>query len=211
MSSSSTVGIKVHHLSPDQLKGHVLLIEDDELTANWLMREMSHKGLTCTWVKTKDDAEAILKTQRFHAAVTDVYLEDGKSGLQLIKSLEMEGLPVVVITSKADLQIAKDSLNQGASYLLEKPFDPAELFKMLEKVWDEPRGLNGVMERFFELNHFTPKEKEIARLVLKGLSNREIAEVMGNTEKTIKFHLTVIFQKCAVKSRTEFFNAIFPT
>ncbi len=202
---------KVNHMSQDQLKGRVLLVEDDELTGSWLQKEMTHKGLNCMWVKNCRDASQALADHQFHAVITDVYLEGGKSGLDLIQELDGQGLPIVVITSRADLEIAKTSLNKGATHLLEKPFEPNELFKILERAWDEPRGLIGMMERFFDLHHFTPKEREISRLVLKGLSNREIAEVMGNTEKTIKFHLTVIFQKCAVKSRTEFFNMIFPT
>ena len=205
--------LRSHSHQTQTLRGNVLIVEDDDLTGAWLVKELQHRGLETTLVKTRAQAQKAAETtaKPFHAVVCDIYLEDGKSGLDVIAEWEKYGLPVIVITSRADLSIAKESLNRGAAHLLEKPFQVQELVQILQKCWEEPRGLTGLLEHFLEVNHFTPKEKDIARFVLKGLSNREIAEVMGNTEKTIKFHLTVIFQKCGVKSRTEFFNAIFPT
>jgi DNA-binding NarL/FixJ family response regulator len=61
------------------------------------------------------------------------------------------------------------------------------------------------------LHHLTPKEKEVTRLVVKGLANKEIASIEEITDRTIKAHLTSIFLKCGVTTRTELFNAIFPT
>ncbi len=60
-------------------------------------------------------------------------------------------------------------------------------------------------------NKLTPKEREVTRLVVKGLANKEIANVEEITDRTIKSHLTNIFHKCGVSSRTELLNAIFPT
>ena len=57
----------------------------------------------------------------------------------------------------------------------------------------------------------TDKEREVSRLLFKGLSNKEIAEVLGVTEKTVKFHVTGIFDKAGVKSRSEFLSTVFPT
>jgi DNA-binding CsgD family transcriptional regulator len=67
------------------------------------------------------------------------------------------------------------------------------------------------VERYLDIHGLTKTERKIARLALKGLSNREIANVNGNTEKTVKFHMTIIYDKCQVGSRSEFFNSILPT
>lgn len=57
----------------------------------------------------------------------------------------------------------------------------------------------------------TLKEIEVAHLLLKGLSTNDIAAVTGNSEKTLKAHISAIYRKCGVVSRAEFFYFIFPT
>src|ERR1700733_2430715 len=47
------------------------------------------------------------------------------------------------------------------------------------------------------------REAEVAELVSKGLSNKEVASQLFVTEKTVKFHLTNIYKKMAVKSRAQ--------
>ena len=57
----------------------------------------------------------------------------------------------------------------------------------------------------------TKKEEEVARLVLKGLTSAEIGAMMGNSEKTIKQHLTQVYAKLGVAGRAEFFHLVFPS
>ena len=47
------------------------------------------------------------------------------------------------------------------------------------------------------------REAEVAELVTKGLSNKEVASQLFVTEKTVKFHLTNIYKKMSVKSRAQ--------
>jgi DNA-binding CsgD family transcriptional regulator len=47
--------------------------------------------------------------------------------------------------------------------------------------------------------------------VLKGLTSAEIGEMMGNSEKTIKQHLTQVYAKLGVAGRAEFFHLVFPS
>ncbi|MBE8162573.1 MAG: response regulator transcription factor [Bdellovibrionaceae bacterium] len=52
-------------------------------------------------------------------------------------------------------------------------------------------------------NGLSPRESEVGELVTQGLSNKEIADRLFVTEKTIKFHLTNIYKKMQVKSRSQ--------
>lgn len=194
--------------------GRVLLVEDDKVAGPWLARKLEAYGFSCTVAESSSEAIELFKAGDFHAVVTDIYLDGDKNkqeGLTVLKEIGKSGTPIIIMTSSADYEVAQTGLNHGASYLLEKPFEPERLMTILENIWEDPKGLQTLSERFFEYHGLTSKEKEISRMLLKGLSNREIGEALGNTEKTIKFHLTVIFDKCDVSSRTEFFNSIFPT
>ena len=51
--------------------------------------------------------------------------------------------------------------------------------------------------------HLTPRERELLRFLGEGLGNREIAEALGLTDHTVKFHLRSIYSKLGVRSRTE--------
>lgn len=75
----------------------------------------------------------------------------------------------------------------------------------------ESSGLGQLADRALERARLTAKEREVARLLLKGLSTRELAGVTGNTEKRLKHHIASIFRKFGVRSRAELFHDIFPT
>lgn len=159
-----------------------------------------------------DEARKTLEKRTFDAVVTDIMLgPDAPSGLEIVKELQPTGAPVLVITAFADLPRVKEALNHGATYLLEKPFRAEELSRALGSVWDEPKGLGHFVERALERAELTAKERDVARLLLKGLSTKEMAGVTGNTEKTLKHHIASIFHKFDVASRAELFHCIFPT
>ena len=190
----------------------VLLIEDDEVAGETLCSGLQNMSIACTWVRNIDDARRALERRTFDAVVTDIMLgPDNPSGLELVKELQPTGAPVLVITAFADLGRVKEALNHGATYLLEKPFRAEELSRALGSVWDEPKGLGHFVERALERAELTAKERDVARLLLKGLSTKEMAGVTGNTEKTLKHHIASIFHKFDVASRAELFHCIFPT
>lgn len=50
---------------------------------------------------------------------------------------------------------------------------------------------------------FTPSETRVAELVVKGMSNKEVADKLNVSEKTVKFHLGKIYKRLEIKSRTQ--------
>jgi DNA-binding NarL/FixJ family response regulator len=189
----------------------VLLVEDDETAGDALCSGLEAQAVACTWVKSVDEARKALSSRTYDAVVTDIMLGENGNGLDIVKELQPTGAPVLVITAFADLERVKEALNHGATYLLEKPFRAEDLARVLGRVWDEPRGLGHFVERALDRAELTAKERDVARLLLKGLSTKEMAGVTGNTEKTLKHHIASIFHKFDVASRAELFHCIFPT
>jgi DNA-binding NarL/FixJ family response regulator len=192
----------------------LLLVEDEADARTVLARRLSTYGWN---VLAHPSVEAALRDTQLRfveAVVADVVLGEGRmSGIDLIPALRKEDVraPVVLVTAFADQQRLKDALNAGAAYLLEKPFTTEALRGVLDKVTSIDVDLGKLVNKALSRARLTRKEEEVARLVLKGLTSAEIGAMMGNSEKTIKQHLTQVYAKLGVAGRAEFFHLVFPS
>src|SRR5438270_11325019 len=192
----------------------ILLVEDEPDARTILARRLQAYGWTCLAHPSAESALQDHEVRFVEAVVADVVLGDGKlSGIDLISSLRKQEVraPVVLVTAFADTQRVKAALNAGASYLLEKPFTTEALRQILDKVTSVDVDLARLVNRALSKARLTRKEEEVARLVLKGLTSAEIGAMMGNSEKTIKQHLTQVYAKLGVAGRAEFFHLVFPS
>ena len=186
-------------------------IEDDLDARDIFIRKLRKEKTECD---VFDDAEAFLETATpggYDLLLIDIQLP-GQNGIALLKRLRDSGIftPAIMITAFNSLEYAREALNSSANYLLEKPFSFATLTRLIQKVLASPRSLQDCVDRGLASLLMTKREQEVARLLLKGLSNKEIADIKELSEKTVKQYITQIFQKADVKSRGEFFSWIFP-
>jgi DNA-binding NarL/FixJ family response regulator len=192
----------------------LLLVEDEADARTILARRLSAFGWNCLAHPSVESALRDPQVRFVEAVVADVVLGEGRmSGIDLIPALRKEDIraPVVLVTAFADQQRLKDALNAGAAYLLEKPFTTEALRGVLEKVTTVDVDLTKLVNKALSRARLTRKEEEVARLVLKGLTSAEIGAMMGNSEKTIKQHLTQVYAKLGVAGRAEFFHLVFPS
>jgi DNA-binding NarL/FixJ family response regulator len=195
------------------MKGPILLVEDDEDARASLMRSLTRSGYKVLGARSSSEAKEQAKSVPFLSAiVTDVVLGDEpEGGLSVLSELKAQGVsaPVIMITAFAALENVKRALNQGAAFLLEKPFRASDLLEVLERVVEQRQGVHYAVDRALAEARLTDKELSIARYVLKGLRSTEIAELEQNSDKTIRQHITKIYAKCGVTSRAEFFHYVF--
>ena len=192
----------------------LLLVEDEADARTILSRRLQQFG----WhVLAHPSAESALQDPELRfveAVVADIVLGEGKlSGIDLIGELRKREVraPVVLVTAFADHQRLQLALNAGAAFLLDKPFTTEALRGVLEKVSAVDVDLGRLVNKALARARLTKKEEEVARLVLKGLTSAEIGAMMGNSEKTIKQHLTQVYSKLGVAGRAEFFHMVFPS
>ena len=202
------------HAVPRTAPRLILLVEDEPDARTILSRRLSAFGWTCLAHASVESAVQDPELRYVEAVVADVVLGDGKmSGIDLIAALRRQEVraPVVLVTAFADTQRLKAALNAGASFLLEKPFTTEALRQVLDKVTSVDVDLTRLVNKALSRARLTRKEEEVARLVLKGLTSAEIGAMMGNSEKTIKQHLTQVYAKLGVAGRAEFFHLVFPS
>ncbi len=195
--------------------GRLLLLVEDEADARTILaRRLQASGWRGLPHPSVEAAMAEPELRWVEAVVADVVLGEGRlSGIDLIAELRRREVraPVVLVTAFADQQRVKSALNAGASYLLEKPFTTEALRGVLDKVLAVDVDLAKLVNRALARARLTRKEEEVARLVLKGLTSAEIGSMIGNSEKTIKQHLTQVYAKLGVTGRAEFFHLVFPS
>src|SRR5438105_11063927 len=192
----------------------ILLVEDEPDARTILARRLSAFGWSCLAHASVEGALQDPELRYVEAVGAAVVLGDGKmSGIDLIPALRREEVraPVVLVTAFADTQRLKAALNAGASYLIEKPFTTEALRQVLEKVTTVDVDLARLVNRALSRARLTRQEEEVARLVLKGLTSAEIGAMMGNSEKTIKQHLTQVYSKLGVAGAAQLFHVVFPS
>jgi DNA-binding NarL/FixJ family response regulator len=195
------------------VKGTVLLVEDERDTREMLARALERAGYTC--LVAGDRVEAIERARtapQVDVAVIDIVLGcDDRGGLALLHDLRKVGVraPVIVITAYADVEKVKFALNEGAAYLLEKPFRAPELVDVVERVRTNGSEVARAVEEVLSRAKLTAKERAVAFHLLDGLSSTEIAEIEQNSPKTIRQHVSQIYAKCGIGSRAEFFRLVY--
>ena len=189
-----------------------VLVENDEDALMIFSKKMRLDGIDCAAFTSAEEAEKAITPGSHDVLIFDIRLPRA-SGVELLERLRQKGVytPAVLITAFSSKQYAIQALNASANYLLEKPFSYEALKRVIGRVVEHPSSLQYLIDRGLEKLSLTEREREVAKLLLKGLSNAEIARVTALSEKTVKQYFTQVFQKAGVAGRGEFFSLIFPT
>jgi DNA-binding NarL/FixJ family response regulator len=140
----------------------------------------------------------------------------GLDGLGVLAELRDRGLPAraLVLTSAADPASVTLAMRAGAAGFLYKDVDPDALVRAVRSVNDgntllapEAAGLLVRSGRSGEAVHglgaLTGREREVLAQIAEGRSNREIARLLGVSEKTVKTHVSSVLGKLGVADRTQ--------
>jgi DNA-binding NarL/FixJ family response regulator len=118
---------------------------------------------------------------------------------------------IVMLTSYAEDETVMAALDAGAIGYLLKDAEPEELVRAVRAaaLGESPLAPRAARAVLASRNgrspagQITPREGEVLDLVGEGLANKQIARRLGISEKTVKAHLTSVFQRIGVLSRTE--------
>jgi len=110
----------------------LLLVEDDSQLGRALLHSLVQAGFETTWVRTVEDSDLHLRTQKYEAVVLDLGLPDG-SGLELLQTMRrrLDRTPVLILTARDAVEDRVFGLDAGADDYLTKPFAMSELLSRL--------------------------------------------------------------------------------
>lgn len=181
----------------------VFLVEDDPSVRDALGLLLGLEGYP---VAMYGDAESFLDAQRpdwCGCALIDIRMP-GMDGLTLQKQLRESGcqIPVVVITAHGDVESARQAFRWQAVDFLEKPIDHDKLIAAIREAFlrqAATQKVEGCQTDFMRLEAgLTPRERQVMELVVAGRHNREIAEGLGISARTVEVHKARMMTKLRV-------------
>ena len=200
-----------------ELQPVVYLVEDDLDLAQAMQLLFKTEGLRLvhfdngkSFLHDAKDPGSAINMATAACVLLDIRL-GSMSGLEVFEGLQnLDNLfihSVIFLTGHADLQIAIDVMRKGAADFVTKPFDSLFLLQKVKLGLDKSAIL--VQEREFRndfaalLNDLSDREMTVLRHVVAGLHNKEIAELLGNSSRTVEIHRANMFEKMGVKSAIE--------
>lgn len=200
----------------------VLVIEDHALVREALVRALDQLGMPCEHAQAACASEAmalIESGQEYDLVLTDLMLPD-MSGFSLVSVLahRFPTIPVVVVSALADEASVKRALKAGAAGFISKALSSDQLVAAIRSVLEggmvtpefqvsatavprttRRRGIESLSEQY----GLTSAQTRVMELMVEGRTNREIADLLGLAEGTIKVHCSAILRALGVPNRAQ--------
>jgi len=206
----------------------LLVIEDHALVREGLVQtlhQLDSKVVVAETADCESGCSILAQAADFDLVLLDLALPgiDGLTCLHLLRQRH-PALPVVIVSAYDDAHTVNRALKGGAAGFVPKAYSGETLLDALRQVLD---GVIFVPEPTLPNQHglgiaappagkgvspgeigLTERQTDVLTLMVKGRSNREIAELLGLSEGTVKIHVTAVFKALGVSSRTQALVAV---
>ena len=186
----------------------VLVIDDDYSVRCSLERLLRSVGLDVATFASAMDFLREPMPDRPACVVLDLCLP-GSSGLELQQSLIRTGheVPIIFISGHADVPSSVRAMKAGAIDFLQKPFSDQALLDIvhgaLRRDREARRDRAEVADIRRRFDPLSPRERDVFRIVIQGRTNKQIADELGISEKTVKFHRGRVMKRMQAGSLAE--------
>lgn len=183
----------------------VFIVDDDASVRDALALLFSVRNYRTAIFSSAEDFLNAWRASWSGCLLVDIRMP-GMDGLTLQDRLSAMGctLPVVVITGHGDVESARRAFKANAIDFLEKPLDHAKMIEAIEQAFNsqsliqDRKSTTETATRLLE--QLTPREREIMNLVVSGYHNREIAEMLSISVRTVEVHKAHVMSKLGVDS-----------
>lgn len=194
--------------SPEPPEQVIHVVDDDEALRDSLVWMLESNGYRVRPFASAEDFLAVCDGRMTGCLLLDVRMP-GISGLEMFELLRGRdcGLPVIFITGHGDVPMAVEALKRGAEDFIEKPFGERDVLRVIEEALarerderDRRRQRSDIARRLADL---TQREHEVLQLILAGKLNKQIADQLGISIKTVEVHRARVMEKMQAGSLAE--------
>nr|MDP2191686.1 response regulator [Rhodoferax sp.] len=186
-------------------KGTVYVVDDDEAVRDSLQWLLEGKGYR---VRCFESAESFLS--RYDAREVACLIVDirmgGMTGLELQSRLleSHSPLPIMFITGHGDVPMAVDTMKKGAMDFIQKPFKEDQLVTLVERMLDQAKDSfaehQSAASRGVLMARLTLREAQVLERIVAGRLNKQIADDLAISIKTVEAHRANIMEKLNVNT-----------
>lgn len=151
---------------------------------------------------------------KVHGCIVVDLLMPQMSGLELHDEIRRRGstLPIIVVTGHADAATCRSAFKSGVFDFVEKSFNPHELVQVIRRAVRESekteRETQVRANSIASLDKLSPREGEVADLLSKGRTLKEIGQVLGISVQTASKHRGRLFEKLQVNNEVDLFKLL---
>ena len=191
------------------MPGLVHIVDDDASFRTAIERRLKNAGYeVAIYPSAQDLLDRMPSESESGCILLDVRIP-GLSGPELQDRLSELGstLPIVFLTGFADVQTTVRAIKAGAEDFLTKPVSSEDLLAAVERALAHQLAARGQRNKLdtvrAHIARLTPREREVFELIVRGNTNKQVGNVLGATERTIKAHRHRVMEKMKVQSLAE--------
>lgn len=194
----------------------LLLIDDDPNLILLVKDYLEFRGYEVVTAENGREALEVLEQELPDMIICDVMMPE-MDGYSFVRHLREDArtnwIPVLFLSAKGQTQDKVKGLTTGADVYMVKPFEPEELVAQVESSLKQAtriadrQGTRGAdnapkIQVPFDVE-LTPTELKVVQFVARGMANREIAEELNVSQRTIESHVSNMLGKTGLHNRTE--------
>lgn len=182
----------------------IRIVDDDASVRDALVYMLEQEGFDTVAYASAEEFLVNDMPSRPGVVVLDVRMP-GMSGTRLQDEMIARRIdtPIIFLTGHGDVDMAVKALRKGAYHFLQKPVDTDELVRTLRECLEKTRRGLTAEEAREAIGLLTPRERQIAKLLLQGVPNHGIAERLSLSVRTVENHRTSLYRKLRVNSLEE--------
>ncbi|MCU0695250.1 MAG: LuxR C-terminal-related transcriptional regulator [Myxococcaceae bacterium] len=186
----------------------VYILDDDDAAGGALRYLLSSVGLEARHLNSPKSFLLLPPPNHPACVLCDVCMPE-MNGIAVLEEARGRGWrsPFIILTAFGDLKLAVRAFKSGAVDLIEKPFSGAQVMEAVQRALEQDRARLETEARHLEssnrLKQLTAREGDVLELVLEGLTNKEMADRLGISVKTIEVHRSRVMHKMGARSSAE--------
>lgn len=195
------------------MKKKLLIVDDDIRLLNFLSIYLENEGFIANKASNVSSALNLIKIYKPDMILADIMMPclDGHKFLEILRSDNFfYTVPFIFVTSKGMTSDRICGYNLGCNAYITKPFNPDELLSIINNIFSNIKRLNisqSKISKFFISENLIDKlssiEQSILNLLVQGLMNKEIANHLNLSVRSIEKYVSKLLYKTNTRNRTE--------